>query len=68
MNRRWFRAMRSYFTSGVCGMLSLCAVNFAAAYTGVSLGFGWVSGGASTFLGVPGVVCLLPLNALFSAA
>ena len=68
MNRRWFRAMRSYLMSGVWGMLSLCVVNFAAAYTGVSLGFGWVSGSAATFLGVPGVVSLLLLNALFSSA
>lgn len=56
------RAMQS----GLWGLVSLVAVNVIAAFTGVSLGFGWLSGGTAAVLGVPGVVGLLVLNALFA--
>ena len=46
-------------------MTALLMVNVTAAFTGVSLGFGWLSGGVATLLGVPGVVGLLLMNALF---
>lgn len=56
--RRWMR-------SGAWGLASLCAVNVSAVVTGVSLGFGWLSGGVAAVLGVPGVIGLLLLNAFF---
>lgn len=46
-------------------MGALCSVNVTAGMTGVSLGFGWLSGGTALFLGVPGVIGLLILNAIF---
>ena len=53
--------------SSFWGLLSLFIVNLLAAITGVSLGFGWLSGGVVAILGVPGLVGLLTLNALFLA-
>ena len=67
MNKQWLCVLRSFLLSGVWGLISLFAVNLSAVYTDISLGFGWVSGGVATFLGTPGVVCLLLLNALFSS-
>ena len=51
--------------SSVLGVGALCAVNLSAAFTGVSLGFGWLSGGVALLLGFPGVIGLLALNAMF---
>ena len=55
---------RRIWRSGAWGLASLCAVNLSAVFSGVSLGFGWLSGGVAAVLGVPGVVGLLVLNAL----
>lgn len=60
--------MRKAVRSGLCGLATLCAVNVSAAITGVSFGFGWLSGGVAMLFGVPGVVSLLLLNALFLMA
>ena len=57
--------MRQMVRSGLWGWLSLCAVNLSAVFTGISVGFGWLSVGVSTVLGVPGVISVLFLNALF---
>ena len=57
--------MRNKLRSGMWGLISLFIVNMSAAVTGVSLGFGWLSGGVAAMLGVPGVVALLLCNALF---
>ena len=57
--------MRNALRSGLCGLISLFLVNMSAVFTGVSLGFGWLSGGVAMLLGAPGVVCLLICNALF---
>ena len=57
--------MRNTLRSGMWGLISLFIVNMSAAVTGVSLGFGWLSGGVAAILGVPGVVGLLLCNALF---
>lgn len=57
--------MRNALRSGLCGLMSLFLVNMSAVFTGVSLGFGWLSGGVAAMLGVPGVVALLLCNALF---
>ena len=47
------------------GLISLVIVNVSAVVTEISLGFGWLSGGAAALMGVPGVVGLLLCNALF---
>lgn len=57
--------LRHMRRSSLLGLLALCATNVSAAFTGVSLGFGWLSGGVAIVLGAPGVVGLLFLNALF---
>lgn len=51
---------------GKWGLLSLTLVNLSACFTGVSLGFGWLSGGTAVVFGPPGVLALLLLNALFT--
>ena len=60
------RTIREIYRSSVSGLLALCAVNLSAAFTGVSLGFGWLSGGVALLLGAPGVVGMLLMNALFA--
>ena len=55
---------RQLLRSAKWGVLALCIVNISAAFTGVSLGFGWVSGCTAVGLGAPGVVGLLMLNAI----
>ncbi len=59
------KTLHQLFRDAIWGLGSLCAVNISAAFTGVSLGFGWLSGGIAAILGVPGVVGLLLLNAIF---
>lgn len=56
--------MRGAIRSSMWGLLSLLAVNVSAGFTGVSLGFGWLSGGAAILCGVPGVLGTLLLNAI----
>ena len=62
---RGVQYVRNVLKSCVWGMASLLLVNLSAVFTGISLGFGWLSGGTAALLGVPGVVGLLVLNALF---
>lgn len=57
--------LRDWARSAAIGLMSLSAVNISAAFTGVSLGFSWLSGGAALIMGVPGVLLLLVVNALF---
>ena len=66
MSNRVVPIMVSYAKSSVLGALSLCFVNFCAGFSGVSLGFGWLSVGMSVVFGAPGVLGLLLLNAMFS--
>ena len=58
--------IRDVFRSSVSGLLALSAVNLSAVFTGVSLGFSWLSGGVALLMGVPGVVGLLLMNALIT--
>jgi inhibitor of the pro-sigma K processing machinery len=58
-------ALRSMYRASVSGMLALCAVNLSASFSGVALGFSWLSGGVAVVLGVPGVISMLLMNALF---
>ncbi len=60
--------VRHFVQSGLWGLAALFLVNVSAAFTGVSLGFGWLSGGTAAILGAPGVLGVLLLNALFTMA
>ena len=60
--------VRHFVQSSLLGLAALFLVNVSAAFTGVSLGFGWLSGGTAAVLGVPGVLAMLLLNALFVMA
>lgn len=68
MNKGVLATIRRILRSGLWGMFALFLVNLSAAFTGISLGFGWLSGGTAAILGAPGVVGLLLLNALFTMA
>ena len=56
--------VRNAFRSGLCGVGSLLLVNISATFTGVSLGFSWLSCVTAWALGGPGVVCLLLMRSL----
>ena len=53
------RPLRRIFGSSLQGVCALGAVNLLGAFTGVSLGFGYLSAGVSILLGLPGVISLL---------
>ena len=59
------KIIKRILRSSALGVGALCSVNILAAFTGVSLGFGWLSGGVALLLGFPGVIGLLALNAIF---
>ncbi|MBP3435769.1 MAG: pro-sigmaK processing inhibitor BofA family protein [Clostridia bacterium] len=59
------RPVRRLLGGTLQGACALAAVNVAGAFTGVSLGLNWLSGGACMALGVPGVITLLLLKAIF---
>lgn len=64
----FIRAKRPFsglMASGVQGLCALAAVDLVGMFTGVSLGFGWLSLGVSALLGVPGVIALLLLRWIF---
>ena len=50
--------------SSLWGLGSLVAVNAAGAFTGVTLGYSWMSVGTAALLGVPGVILLTVLDVL----
>lgn len=58
--------LRRLLGSAVQGLCALAAVNVAGTFTGVSLGLGWFSGTLCALLGIPGVLLLLLLKAVFS--
>ncbi len=62
------RPVRSLLSSGTQGLCALGLVNLLGGLTGVSLGTGWLAVGAGFFLGIPGVIALLVLRALFLTA
>ena len=67
MNDQGFLVVsRDIYRSSVSGWLALCVVNVSAAFTGVSLGFSWLSGGTALLMGVPGVIGMLVMNAIFT--
>ena len=56
--------IRQWMRSAKWGMIALGVVNLSAAFTGFSLGFGWLSGGVAVVLGMPGVILLMIINAI----
>ncbi len=56
------RPIRRLFSSAMQGEAALLAVNLAAAFTQVSLGFSWLAVGTCALLGIPGVVALVLLQ------
>jgi len=61
------RPLRSLLSSGVQGLCALGLVNLLGAFTGVSLGIGWLTAGVGFALGIPGVTGLLLLKLIFPA-
>lgn len=59
------RPLRRLLGGTAQGACALAAVNVAGAFTGVSLGLNWLSAVACVALGVPGVITLLLLKAIF---
>lgn len=59
------KPFRRLLASTFQGIAAIAAVNMTAAYTGVSLGFSWLSLGGCLLLGAPGVVTMLLLNVIF---
>ena len=59
------RPIEGLISSGLQGLCALAAVDLAGMFTGVSIGFGWLSLGTSALLGVPGVIALLLLRWIF---
>lgn len=53
---------KSAIQSAVLGWLALLAVHGCSAWTGIGLGFGWLTCGVAGLFGVPGVTMLLILN------
>ena len=60
------RPLSGPLSSGVQGLCALAAVDVMGMFTGISLGFGWLSLGVSALLGIPGVVLLLLLRCIFA--
>ena len=56
------KPLRQLAAGAVQGLCALAAVNVAGAFTGVSLGIGWLSLAAAGLLGIPGVTTLLLLQ------
>ena len=64
-NRGIKTTFRDVYRSSVSGLLTLALVNLSAAFTGVSLGFSWLSGVVALLMGAPGVIAMLLMNAVF---
>lgn len=56
---RW---IRSWYRCAMGGLGALLAVNTAGAFTGVTLGYSWLSIGMAGVLGIPGVSALVLLD------
>ena len=59
------RPVRSLLSSGTQGLCALGLVNLLSGFTGVALGAGWLAAGVSFALGIPGVIGLLVVKAIF---
>ena len=54
--------LRSWYRCGIGGLGALLAVNTVGAFTGVTLGYSWLSIGMAGVLGIPGVTALVLLD------
>lgn len=59
------KPIRTLLSSAMQGLCALGLVNVLGAFTGVSLGFSWLTTGAGLMLGIPGVIGMLVLNIVF---
>jgi hypothetical protein len=53
------RPLRRLFSSGIQGLCAIGLVNLTAGFTGVSLGFSWLTVGCGALLGIPGTIGLV---------
>ncbi len=58
------KPIRTLLSSALQGACALAAVNVTGAFTGVSLGLCWLTGGFCVLGGVPGVITLLLLRVI----
>ena len=54
--------MKKFMISAIMGILSICAVNLTATFTGISLPISRLSIAAGAILGIPGVISMLMLK------
>ena len=54
--------IRSWYRCAMGGLGALLAVNTVGAFTGVTLGYSWLTIGMSGILGIPGVIALVILD------
>ncbi len=59
------RPVRTLLSSGAQGLCALGLVNLLGGLTGVSLGAGWMAAGVGFALGIPGVIGMLVVKAIF---
>ena len=57
---------RSFFLSALQGVAALFAVNLSGMITGVTLALNYWTAGVSALLGLPGVICMLIMNIVFT--
>lgn len=57
---------RSFLLSALQGVAALFAVNLSGMITGVTLALNYWTAGVSAVLGLPGVICMLILNIVFT--
>ena len=58
------RLIKTILQSALWGWLALIAVHVSAGWTGIGLGFSWLSCGTASVLGLPGVITLMLMNVL----
>ena len=56
------RVLKQMWCSATWGWFALVLVHILAAWTGIGLGFGWLTCGVASVLGLPGVIGLVLLN------
>jgi len=58
------RLVKEACRSAVWGWIALGLVHISAAWTGIGLGFGWLTCGTASILGLPGVIALVVMNTI----
>ena len=54
--------LKQAWRSAVLGWFALVLVHISSVWTGIGLGFGWLTCGAATVMGLPGVIGLILMN------